>query len=446
MRTERREFSLGIFVAQAMRMLVAIVFFWRDAKGPPPDVVEARPEPAPPAIVPIVPEPSLDLAQTRRRRGVAKENMRLKRSILDHLDDNTKIIGRMKTFFPAEYAIYSKLGAALIPHDATAHRMELVTEPVSSWFHEARPSFGAIVTGIPNDETKDSDDRILPRLMHFMKVAERKSIHGYMYRKGRNDIQPLASTSDLYVFTLYFDERDWALLFPKKSREEWRMCRFFERAFAFELPVELTEDGHARPLKIKRDRVLRFGKERIALKRWDYPYTKEYAAQLKRPLSPEAAILREVGLCLRGFEAATASMIQVRATKNNVSTLINVDVEDTPDFFADREDVIVDGIKKRIFHIVRAHERVGSKGVKIHFRGLRQFTWNGYDIEISVPWRDHFDTSSFDVKLHDNQEAPDSIGVDKVAAFLLANQRARAGAMVGKPGKWTELPRPEAPT
>jgi hypothetical protein len=86
------------------------------------------------------------------------------------------------------------------------------------------------------------------------------------------------------------------------------------------------------------------------------------------------------------------SMIRVSAKKDNVIATLNVDIISTPGFFKDRTPVIIDGIKKKIFHIVRPHKRVTGNwttNVHMHFRGLREFEWNGYQIHITVPGRDH---------------------------------------------------------
>lgn len=379
--------------------------------------------------------------------------MRLKRSVLDQLDDNTKIVSRMKAYFPSEYGLYSSIGAVIVPHEEAFIPMRgSITNPVSPWFNKIRPSFGAVVTGIPGDETKGKDDLLMPRLTHFMKIDHPMKLRKRMFDGGgRNAIQLTAPTSDLYLITAYYDERDWARVFPRKSREDWKLCKFYERAFAVELPIEITKDGDARPLRIWRDKVLKFRHDSICVKRWDYPYTKECLDKSWKELGPEAYIMWQVGVALCCYEEAQASMIQVRATKKGVCTLVNVNVEDTPAFFDDREDVVgEDGVKKRIFHIVRAHERVGSRGVRVHFRGLRKFLWNGYEVEISVPGRDHIDIKEFNVTAI-NEDAvddqDDAADVADVGAWLVANQKARYGAMVGKSGPLAPRPwreRPEA--
>ena len=84
-------------------------------------------------------------------------------------------------------------------------------------------------------------------------------------------------------------------------------------------------------------------------------------------------------------------MIRVAVKKNKVTAVMNVNVERTPYFFRDRDPIVVDGVTKRIFHVVRPHERADGSVVRMHFRGAKQFVWNGYDVSITVPGKDHAD-------------------------------------------------------
>lgn len=429
-------------VQRAVSMLLAIVFYWRRREEPTDQEVDSARHDRPQTGGLTRQEPPPRAKPRGERR--ARFDMRLKTSILDHLEDNTKIVGRMKQYFPSEYGLYSQVGANIVPHDEKflPDRADLAADPVSPWFLQVRPAFGAVVTGNPHDETKPLNTAIYPRLTHFLKVEQPKARRHHMFPPGgrRAAVQPIAPGSDFYVFTLYFDERDWARIFPKKTRDDWKMCKFYERAFALELPLEITKDGYVRPLRIIRDRYVvgrgGYSDVRRTVPQWDFPFSKGWIQAVKSTLTPQQYVLAEIGFALWSYESANASMIQVRASKDGVCTLVNVNVEQTPDFFNDRDDVIIEGIKKRIFHIVRPHERqVRNKTalVHLHFRGLRQFVWNGYQIEISVPGRDHVDVREFDLTVKDEpKESGAEMG--EVAAWLVANQKSRFGAMVGKPG------------
>jgi hypothetical protein len=96
------------------------------------------------------------------------------------------------------------------------------------------------------------------------------------------------------------------------------------------------------------------------------------------------------------FEFASFnSMIRVTATRNNMSAVFSINERDTRYFFADRD--VMTNQKKVIFHVVKAFARKSGTAVRLHFRGERDFDWNGYRIHISVPGLHHNDPAGFDV-------------------------------------------------
>jgi hypothetical protein len=93
------------------------------------------------------------------------------------------------------------------------------------------------------------------------------------------------------------------------------------------------------------------------------------------------------------FEESNYSVVRVSVKKDDLTAVFGVNVKRTSYFFQDRDITLTQrGVKKRIFHIVRAHDRLTRNGVqhvKIHFRGLREFEWAGYKVLITVPGRHH---------------------------------------------------------
>jgi len=102
--------------------------------------------------------------------------------------------------------------------------------------------------------------------------------------------------------------------------------------------------------------------------------------------------------------------IQVRVRKNDMAALFNIDMLRTPYFFDDRtKEKGATGKTKKIFHIVRAHRRRigdGSTVVHTHFRGLRDFIWNGYGVHISVPGLHHVPYQEFNADTVDDSQIP----------------------------------------
>ena len=99
----------------------------------------------------------------------------------------------------------------------------------------------------------------------------------------------------------------------------------------------------------------------------------------------------------------TSDDFQVRAERNGTSVAFNVALGRTPQFFKDREtEVTTDGKRKRIFHAVKEHARVGADGktstVKAHYRGERSFMWKGENITITPAERSL--TKTFNLLAH----------------------------------------------
>ena len=101
-------------------------------------------------------------------------------------------------------------------------------------------------------------------------------------------------------------------------------------------------------------------------------------------------------------------MIKVKAYKGRLAAIFSVNVLRTPYFFKDRDLCVnVRGKKKKIFHIVRTHIRKTGSVVRTHFRGMREFNWNGYKIRITVPGWHHVNTHDLDIGATDGEHVED---------------------------------------
>ena len=103
----------------------------------------------------------------------------------------------------------------------------------------------------------------------------------------------------------------------------------------------------------------------------------------------------------KAVEQAAYSMVRVTVHNHtaggDLTAVFGVDVKRLPYFFQDRDITLTEsGARKRAFHIVRAHERKSGSAVKFHFRGEKNFTWAEYQVEITIPGRDHFNLVDMD--------------------------------------------------
>lgn len=362
-----------------------------------PDLTPRRPPATAPAV--LTPTPGLFYF-----RG----------AILDQLDDYMVYLKRMRRADPEAYSIYSKVGAGISPvNGPISHDDKPWREPaLSSWFRDTLPSFGAIAYVSPQIE-KDEDEhkRLYPRFMWFTKY-ERQSPTVEFTTRGAS-----------YCCTVYWD---------KQSRSG--MTHGSPQQF----PVVILPDGRVELLRVSLNQTQvihhKHGRHRgytsqVPHQRWGiWPEFIRWAQDHKA--EPSRFLAGVFTNAANRFQAVNSSMIRVTARKNGIAATFGVDVTRTPYFFADRDETVSQtGSKQRIFHIVRPHVRANGRGVRLHFRGLRRFTWNGYDIHITVPGLEHLDLTEFDVGAYDEHwEDPAAPGI---ASSELAARLAQSVELAG---------------
>jgi hypothetical protein len=217
--------------------------------------------------------------------------------------------------------------------------------------------------------------------------------------------------------------------------------KHFKRGIPTEFPVMVDKDCNLTILKTLMTKTLiarsrKGGSVAIPQRAWSIPHFEHWATGHGE--SVETYLKTIFCIAANSFVDLSHSLIQIRARKGRLAALFSIDVIKTPEFFADREVEALDcnGHRKKIFHIVRTHGRASGGFVKTHFRGVRNFSWNGHAIEISVPYRDHFNMAEFDLGALDEDEAKrtgvydtDMIGMKKLGNELERLRVAGHGAM-----------------
>lgn len=313
------------------------------------------------------PLPHLSPAEppTRLPSGTFVGDHTFRGAILSNLDNYFYYLARMKKVDRASYDLYSQIGMSLLPDNFQFYEGDLSAGTLPAWWKNTRPSFGGVAYAI-SDELMDRDRKrtvFLPRFVYYRKYERKHSPSG---------LQPARPGHDVYLCTYYFAE-------PRGEKKSLSAPITFG--------VSLGLDGDVRPMKVRSvARAYRTwgGTWGPQMSSWEYdPRIATWAAEHKKE---PGSFMREM-FCNAAFthEVASSGMVKVSVGSRGLRAVFCVDIQKTPDFFKDRDQVVVEGVKKRIFHIVRPHERVGSKGVRMHFRGLRRFDWNGYKVEIAVP-------------------------------------------------------------
>jgi hypothetical protein len=327
-------------------------------------------------------------------------------AILDQLENYFLYLRRMKHGDREAYNLYQKLGAHVIPY----RYPKPGSGKLPRWWAERQPTFGAVAFAV-GEEWADEERKqksISPRFLYFSK---------YKASKRPGTIEQYSKGS-VYVLTVYWDDG------KKKG------------GYPAEYAVGVDPDGTVHVLRTLNSSVERpksRGKNgqkgkaaAIPVRRWGIdPYWNDCVARpTEMGETPEQFMKNLFCWVADLFERANASMTRVAVKKDGMKAIFSVGIERTPYFFRDR-DRDDNGQRKKIFHIVRAHRReVGGKqqAVRTHFRGEREFDWNGYQVEITVPGWHHFDMMDFNVEGHscadDEPKTPDTIEGGEVADFL----------------------------
>jgi hypothetical protein len=361
-------------------------------------------------IVPIATEVAAEasslanaaVTSAEAEQGCAYGEFHFRGAILDELDEYFVLLNRLKKADRQSFDYYKEVGMHLLPKDKEIFSLSRL----SVWFRRQQPTFGAVAfTG----ETP-TKERVYPRFLYFRK---------YKPGKAPSAVQPVGAGA-IYVVTVYWDDpKDPHFL---RTPTEFAVC--------------IQPDGEVRVLKCflvekKKIRAKR-GHDRgrtfsVPDRRWGiHPFFKGWAEEHSTPV--ERFLEAIFYMAASGVEAANAAVLRVEARKNGLSAVFAGDVKRSSYFFRDRETTVTQGgTRRRIFHIVRPHERVLPSGkqtvVKMHFRGERDFMWNGYDVRIRVPGRDHTPTVEFDDGMLDGYETPQCITMG--AAGLMVGERLR---------------------
>jgi len=290
----------------------------------------------------------------------------LKKDLLDNLDAYFKYIKQMRKLDPKSYEFYRKLGGQLIVGEDAQQTLHQWASLPTRWLY-TRPSFGCVMV---------EEDPASYRESSYMRFA--------YFRKHTNyveNVQPVPVDGDIYIVSTVHS-------FKLKNDKE-------ERDALIQFPVLITKDNQCKILLMKQNDRLVINSKRpgghkgtytVHRSKWALPEWALIEAKKKKK-TPEEIMLSSFYFAAQLFEIAQHQMIDVRATKGNICARFNIKGDVTAGLFRDRE--IVGNRKKKIFHSVKPHIRSNGAVIKMHFRGERKFTWNGYSIAITVPGKDY---------------------------------------------------------
>jgi hypothetical protein len=342
-------------------------------------------------------------------------------SILDQLDRYWVYLERMKWKDPDAYGFYKEVGAVIVPHTTinltrskeddeagihkfTEEEMEELRKGIvlPPWFKNHRPGFGCVVYGansvVEREELRRSKGKHwlwIPKFMYFTK-----------YKSPPPEIQPTTG-GDVYKLTIWWDRPQ-----DEKARKERK------GGVPTEFAVFISQDGKSIQIlkmidtefiPIRRKKAshgYKRGKTFTVPKRaWHIPTEFEMWAK-SHNLDPQVHLGHLFCEALKFYEWTNYSVVRVAVHKGDLTATFGVNIRRMSYFFRDRDiHLNVKGHRKKMFHMVRAHERHLADGkvvpIKIQFRGENEFEWAGYNVKITVPGRDHFMLSELNIGVVD---------------------------------------------
>ena len=314
--------------------------------------------PVPPPVV--LPLPEAKIRRPRRSPSRSSESVvwHFKSTILDRLDEYFACLRRLRRYDPSAYRLFARVGFMI-----SADRF------VASADLPHRPAFG----GVLFPEAAEGD-RVHPSFVYFQKLHHPSRVQW--------------SPGDTYRVTAVFDNR--------KKAARWQATLTHPVC----CHVVITPDGQVTLLKelcattqriSPRKGRRRLQTFRLSVQHWAYPSWTYYLAEDKGQ-TPEQAVATVFRMTV-GTYAACLDRVVIRAHRQQMCAAFGIDLPRARHFFADRalDAPAKDGKRKRIFHSVRPHDREVATGVvpvRGHYRGIRDFFWNGCRIHIVFPRRE----------------------------------------------------------
>lgn len=370
---------MGAVIRFVRRAVSAVItwFDWRPAIAGNVAIAQISDD----AVPDVLPLPSHTLSETMP--AVAAEPRRLKRGdpheaenghfvwqfradILDDLDSYRAIFSRLKRHDLSAYRLFSRTGLSIPPGWViNADHADQQAKLASC----ERPAIGGILLVKPKP-----DGMAHPSLVYFRKLAMPTSVQW--------------ADGDVYQVTALYEG-------GRKSG-----------------PVDLTVPIHCH-IALGRDGSVILLKERVVSRRvvqprtrsgrklesfvkteaaWAYPAWIWHVLSDKKNETPQdwARWMFTTALITYVHTLPTDRLI-VRAKRDDVVAAFAIDRNRGRYFFKDRsaKALAADGKRKRIFHYVQPHQREvradATVSVRAHYRGLRKFEWNGYQVSIILP-------------------------------------------------------------
>lgn len=299
--------------------------------------------------------PQKELPRTKMSRGREELGPFYYMSgLLDNLDNFFADYDFLRRNDPEMATVFSNLGCAI------SNDRQLFSSDIQPAFTRQLPSVGCVYMG----RGGDGKERINCRFLYFQKLYQ------------PINVQPTNGTT--YSITAVYDDK---------------------RLKISKYHIAVFPDGTARVLKEGHVKTYTVGKSRSKKStfhrfEWSYPWVASALQENWNEDRSDKLTIHEaatnMAAILFNYAANSELGVNVRVKKSGRTATFSIDMLRTPYFFADRQKTVnVNGKTEKILHFVRPHTRTSRSGVtktiKGHWRGVRQFVWNGYDVSIGMP-------------------------------------------------------------
>lgn len=345
-----------------------------------------------------------------RKQRKKNPSISFKKAILMDLKNYFYYIKKMKTSDKEAYGFYSKMGASLVT-DYKIDKDDIKQLP-ARW-KITRPSFGCIFTSANPDE-QDNDDNVVPSFMYFTK-----------FKHSPEGVQLAPDGWDVYRATAYFHKRasgkkikingsiDFCVAIDPENNVKFLLCKTPETVVI----QSKKPDNNGRKTHT------------FTRSKWGIP--KAYIDWAKEKGMTAEDFMVCIFKDMANFYDASAymGMVEINAHRDNIKAKFCIQPTDAVTMFKDREKI--GNSRKNIFHSVVPHTRTINgveKKIKLHFRGQRDFIWNGYAINITIPvresivWMPEVDISCVDERDEDIKEGLE-FGSELADYLISANQK-----------------------
>lgn len=290
-----------------------------------------------------------------------------RRDILDRLDEHFQLACRLRRLDPDGYALCARYGATIVQTNAK-YRSGMIE-------HRTIPSFGAIAVL----HEANNDDTIPIKYGYFQRLAHQpfdvEQFNGIICRAGMFHLDKKFH-GDRVFSEFHFGVLDDGTIKPLRQ-----LHQYFQQ-----LPLRFRRDSNGRMLPIR---------EILVRRGWQYSRDLDTLKTVMTKKRTKAEEIQFIAAFIVNAYHDAISDVRIRCARGGLVATFSVDLLRIPYFFRDRDiEITVGGRRKKIFHIVRTHERIyaGKSGfVRTHFRGARKFDWHGYNITISMPGLHHAD-------------------------------------------------------